>query len=157
MRVRMKIHITGTRNGEDWPAKGDDIDLPDTEAADLIANGYAQLAEDLAVNGYAATIGDVAEALAAVDLSTLTIAGLKVLAAERGVDLGDAKKKDDIIAALELAQEEADAAKTPDPGDGSGSADGSDGTPTGTGTETGGQPGNGPDSDTGESGATPPS
>lgn len=39
------------------------------------------------------------------DLSSLKLADLKELAAERGVDLGDATKKADIIAALELAAE----------------------------------------------------
>jgi len=39
------------------------------------------------------------------DLKKLTVDQLKGLAAERGVDLGDATKKADIIAALELAEE----------------------------------------------------
>jgi hypothetical protein len=38
-----------------------------------------------------------------VDLSKLTVDALKALAEERGVDLGDATKKADIIAAIELA------------------------------------------------------
>lgn len=42
MRVRMKTHITGFRNGEPWPSKGGELDLPDTEAADLIVAGYAE-------------------------------------------------------------------------------------------------------------------
>lgn len=37
----------------------------------------------------------------------LTVPQLKELAAERGVDLGDAKKRDDIVATLELADEAA--------------------------------------------------
>lgn len=41
----------------------------------------------------------------------LTVLKLRELAEERKVDLGDAKKRDDIIAALDLAAEEA--AKTP--------------------------------------------
>ena len=40
-----------------------------------------------------------------VDLSKLTVDALKALAEERGVDLGDATKKADIIAAIELAAE----------------------------------------------------
>lgn len=35
----------------------------------------------------------------------MTVPKLKELAAERGVDLGDAKKRDDIVAALQLADE----------------------------------------------------
>lgn len=45
MRVRMTIQIGGSRNGEYWPAPGDTIDVPDHEAADLIANKYAELAD----------------------------------------------------------------------------------------------------------------
>lgn len=41
-------------------------------------------------------------------LAGLTVKALKALAAERGVDLGDAAKKEDIIAALELAAEAGD-------------------------------------------------
>ncbi len=41
MRVQMKATITGTRNGADWPAVGESVDLPDGEATDLIAAGLA--------------------------------------------------------------------------------------------------------------------
>lgn len=44
------------------------------------------------------------------DLAGKTVAELKVIAAERSVDLGDATKKADIIAALELAAEAAEKA-----------------------------------------------
>jgi hypothetical protein len=37
------------------------------------------------------------------ELGALSVAQLKALAEEKGVDLGDAKKKDDIVAALEAA------------------------------------------------------
>jgi hypothetical protein len=46
MRVTMKTNITGYRNGEPWPGVGGTIDLPDGEAADMIANGYAKEAID---------------------------------------------------------------------------------------------------------------
>lgn len=42
MRVEMLIHITGTRNGEDWPPVGGVIDLPDHEARRMIDVGYAK-------------------------------------------------------------------------------------------------------------------
>lgn len=48
MRVVMRWKITGTRNGEDWPNAGESIDLPDAEAADLIAGGLATPAEKAA-------------------------------------------------------------------------------------------------------------
>lgn len=42
MQVRMKTHITGNRDGVEWPAVGKVIDLPDHEATDLIAAGHAE-------------------------------------------------------------------------------------------------------------------
>lgn len=45
MLVTMTTHITGTRNGEEWPAVGGTIELPDGEAAHLIAAGLAVPAE----------------------------------------------------------------------------------------------------------------
>ncbi|UPT41774.1 MULTISPECIES: hypothetical protein [Streptomyces] len=41
MRVRMKVTVSGTRDGEPWPEKGGDVDLPDNEAKQLIAAGLA--------------------------------------------------------------------------------------------------------------------
>lgn len=46
MRVQMKTRIGGFRNGEEWPAPGGVIDVPDAEADSLIANGYARPAPD---------------------------------------------------------------------------------------------------------------
>jgi hypothetical protein len=42
MKVRMNIHITGSRNGVRWPAAGGEVVLPDNEAADLCAQGLAE-------------------------------------------------------------------------------------------------------------------
>lgn len=41
MRVRMDVQISGTRDGQDWPAPGEEIDVTDVEAKDLIATGQA--------------------------------------------------------------------------------------------------------------------
>lgn len=41
MKVRLIFSISGTRNGEPWPARGGIIDLPADEAHNLISNGYA--------------------------------------------------------------------------------------------------------------------
>lgn len=46
MLVRMKTNITGFRNGVEWPAVGGTLEVPDDEAASLIANGYAEKATD---------------------------------------------------------------------------------------------------------------
>ncbi len=45
MRVQMTQHITGTRDGIEWPLAGGEIELPDHEAADLIGAGLAKEAE----------------------------------------------------------------------------------------------------------------
>lgn len=36
MKVKMLVSISGTRNGDDWPPAGGEIDLPDNEAIDLL-------------------------------------------------------------------------------------------------------------------------
>ena len=41
MKVKMIVSITGTRDGVDWPGIGEVVDLPDAEALDLVAVGYA--------------------------------------------------------------------------------------------------------------------
>lgn len=42
MRIRLLTDISGTIDGQDWPRKGNETDVPDTVAADLIANGFAE-------------------------------------------------------------------------------------------------------------------
>lgn len=49
--------------------------------------------------------GDETEQVEKVDLHKLSRAELDALAAERGVDIAEAKNKGDVIAALELAEE----------------------------------------------------
>lgn len=46
MLVRMKRHITGTRNGEEWPPRGGTLEVPDHEGADLITAGLAEEVTD---------------------------------------------------------------------------------------------------------------
>lgn len=47
MQVRMKVKISGTRNSEEWPDKGEVIDLPNDEAVQLLNQGAAEpLGED---------------------------------------------------------------------------------------------------------------
>jgi hypothetical protein len=41
MRVRMTVQVSGMRNGQEWPARGSVVDLPDTEAAELVRAGMA--------------------------------------------------------------------------------------------------------------------
>lgn len=42
----MKVQIGGFRDLEPWPAPGDTIDVPEHEAADLLAAGYAVAASE---------------------------------------------------------------------------------------------------------------
>lgn len=46
MKIRMKTHISGTRNGVRWPEAGAEVTLPDNEAADLCAQGLAEPVRD---------------------------------------------------------------------------------------------------------------
>ncbi|MGA5330955.1 hypothetical protein ACPCJT_20220 [Streptomyces griseoincarnatus] len=55
MRVRMRVTISGTRDGEPWPERGSVVDLPDDEAKAMVAGGLAEEAssepaEEQAVN-----------------------------------------------------------------------------------------------------------
>ena len=44
MRIRMLVQMPdgAARNSEPWPAKGEDTELPTTEAAHLVASGVAE-------------------------------------------------------------------------------------------------------------------
>lgn len=46
MRVLMLAQISGTRNGRSWPGKGQTIDLPDEEAAQMCAAGLAETVKE---------------------------------------------------------------------------------------------------------------
>jgi hypothetical protein len=41
-KVKMIIKLSGTRNGEDWAAPGEIMDVSKQEADNLIANGFAE-------------------------------------------------------------------------------------------------------------------
>jgi hypothetical protein len=42
MRVKLLIHLTGTRNGAEWPGRGEEMELPDNEASSMVAAGMAE-------------------------------------------------------------------------------------------------------------------
>lgn len=48
MKIRMLVDMPegATRNGEPWPAKGGEADLPTAEAAHLVASGVAEEAAE---------------------------------------------------------------------------------------------------------------
>lgn len=41
MRIRLIHRLTGLRNGKPWPAPGGVIDVPTSEAVNMISAGYA--------------------------------------------------------------------------------------------------------------------
>lgn len=43
MKIQMIASISGTRDGADWPAAGELLDVPESEGAQLIAGGLAKL------------------------------------------------------------------------------------------------------------------
>jgi hypothetical protein len=45
--IRLRIKISGTRDGEDWPNPGQNLEVSEAEAADLIAAGYATEAAEV--------------------------------------------------------------------------------------------------------------
>lgn len=42
MKVRMKVGVSGSRNGQVWPPIGETMDLPDHEGAELCAANMAE-------------------------------------------------------------------------------------------------------------------
>lgn len=47
MRVRMKVDVSGVRDGQPWPPRGETVEVGDQEGADLCAAGMAEpVAED---------------------------------------------------------------------------------------------------------------
>ena len=42
MKVRLKVTITGLRNGVPWPPVGETVEVPDNEGADLCAADLAE-------------------------------------------------------------------------------------------------------------------
>jgi hypothetical protein len=46
VRVVLKVDITGLRDGVEWPARGQVVDLPDAEAVDLLNAGLARSVSD---------------------------------------------------------------------------------------------------------------
>ena len=48
MKLRMKLTVTGTRNGQPWPPRDAVVDLPDDEAESLLWMDMAEPAEPAA-------------------------------------------------------------------------------------------------------------
>lgn len=41
MRVKMLVQVSGLRDGQDWPGPGEELDLPEDEARQLIQQAMA--------------------------------------------------------------------------------------------------------------------
>jgi hypothetical protein len=61
-KVKLVRHISGTRDGVPWPKPGEYLEVPDAEAADLIAIGIA--ADDTPVEAADADVHNVEKAVA---------------------------------------------------------------------------------------------
>jgi hypothetical protein len=46
MKVKLKVQLSGTRDGVPWPAIGSVVELPDDEARDMMASGVADPTDD---------------------------------------------------------------------------------------------------------------
>ena len=44
--VKMRVQLSGTRDGVEWPAAGETVEVTDDEGASLVANALADAAED---------------------------------------------------------------------------------------------------------------
>jgi hypothetical protein len=42
VKIKLKVDLTGTRNGVDWPARGEEFEVPDEEGRELCASGIAE-------------------------------------------------------------------------------------------------------------------
>jgi hypothetical protein len=41
MKIKLKVTISGTRDGIEWPPMGGSVDLPEAEATQMVAAGLA--------------------------------------------------------------------------------------------------------------------
>lgn len=61
MKVRMKSDVSGTREGQPWPARGEVTDLPKEEALELCRNGMAEPVDARGDDVERATVRDDSE------------------------------------------------------------------------------------------------
>jgi nucleotide-binding universal stress UspA family protein len=71
VRVRMKVEVSGTRNGEKWPPRGSVVELDDTEGASLCAVGLAEPVADDTVETAVPSTEDVETRQVTDDLDAL--------------------------------------------------------------------------------------
>lgn len=59
MKIRMKVEVSGTRDGQQWPGRGETLDVDDSEGAQLCAAGLATPVVDDKVETAVPSTGDV--------------------------------------------------------------------------------------------------
>lgn len=109
MPQRIALSAIGvTRNGKTvYPVVGKPFDFTAEELATITnlekSSGNKLVRKLINENGDAPQANTESEETAKANYAAKTVPELKALAEERGVDLGDSTKKDDIIAKLEAA------------------------------------------------------
>jgi hypothetical protein len=58
MKVRMKVDVSGGRNGVEWPRRGGTVDLPKDEAVQMCRNGMAEPVDSSADEVETAMVAD---------------------------------------------------------------------------------------------------
>jgi hypothetical protein len=58
MKVKMKVDVTGTRDGTEWPARGEELEVSDEEGRELCASGIADPVKDEKVEKATAPKGE---------------------------------------------------------------------------------------------------
>lgn len=99
MRVRMLRSMANPAGNADAGAV---IDLPDEEAEQRIAAGHCTAVDEPRRR----LRRTKTEPDGPKPIDKMTVDELKTYAAEHGIDLGDATKKNDILAKIEAAQDE---------------------------------------------------
>lgn len=80
MKIRLRVDISGSRDGTPWPRRGEVVDLPQDEAVHMCSNGMAVPVVDDGVQ--AAVVSESAEMRAA--LTTQSAAAVVPSASEAG-------------------------------------------------------------------------
>ncbi len=102
----MKFDVMRQHLGDVLYLPGAQREANESDVRHLIAAGVLKKAEGASpLNKVEGRSAHNKETAFVPPLSERTVAQLKAIAAERGIDLGDASKKDDIVAAIELAME----------------------------------------------------
>jgi hypothetical protein len=102
VRVRMKVDVSGSRNGVKWPARGETVEVNDEEGTQLCASGIAAPVPDDEVETALPKKGDVETR----GVETDDLDALRAQAEKAGVKVDNRWKADRL-------RQEIDAARKP--------------------------------------------